>query len=281
MASKSIRVNRVALAALIFSSLTVGSCLTLGSALAPQANASPGKPKTIPDELCTQPGRVESARELIAEGKDFRLNASQSTVNMRDAIRNARGLTGGANKLTKMTAAHVDQYKSDLNAFRDHVNLYRAHLDQVERDIGHCKEAEKQYKEHAKKYTMHVDQYHLPPIPPPHLCPNMMISQAENAKLAHQMQADQERLARAELDLSNAEGRLANAKRENANADGELLKRSKVVEAERNLAGEFESLKTELSLLNTQHKALLAGGKLAAPTLGVSKVSGTVKGKAK
>lgn len=281
MESTSIRVSRVALAALIFSSLALGSPLALGLILAPEATASPSKPKTIANEFCTQPGRVESARELIAEGKDFRLNASQSTVNMRDAIRNARGLTGGANKLTKMSAAHADQYQSDLNAFREHVNLYKAHLDQVERDIGHCKETERQYKEHAKKYTMHVDQYHLPPIPPPHLCPGMMISEAENAKLSHQMQADQERLARAELDLSNAEGRLANARRENANADGELLKRSKVVEAERNLAAEFESLKTELSLLNTQHKALFAGGKLANPSLGVSKVSGTVKGKAK
>jgi hypothetical protein len=281
MESTSIRVSRVALAALIFSSFALGSPLALGLILAPEATASPSKPKTIANELCTQPGRVESARELIAEGKDFRLNASQSTVNMRDAIRNARGLTGGANKLTKMSAAHADQYKSDLNAFREHVNLYKAHLDQVERDIGHCKETERLYKEHAKKYTMHVDQYHLPPIPPPHLCPGMMISEAENAKLSHQMQADQERLARAELDLSNAEGRLANAKRENANADGELLKRSKVVEAERNLAAEFESLKTELSLLNTQHKALFARGKLANPSLGVSKVSGTVKGKAK
>ncbi len=275
MESKSIRLSRVALATLFFSSVA------FGTAMAPAASASKNNVKTIPDELCTQPGRVESARELIAEGKDFRLNASQSTVNMRDAIRNARGLTGGANKLTKMSAANLDQYKSDLNAFRDHVNSYKAHLDQVERDIGHCKETERLYREHAKKYTMHVDQYHLPPIPPPHLCPGMMISEAENAKLSHQMQADQERLARAELDLSNAEGRLANAKRENANADGELLKRSKVVEAERNLAGEFESLKTELSLLNTQHKALLAGGKLANPSLGVSKVTGTVKGKGK
>lgn len=234
---------------------------------------------TIPDSECTQPGRVESARELIAESKDFKLNASQSTVNMKDAIRKARGLTGGANKLTRMSAGDLQQYQADVAAFRDHVNSYKAHLAEVERSVGHCKEAEKQYQEHAKKYTMHVDQYHLPPIPPPHLCPGMVMTEAENNKLANQLRGDQERLARAELDLSNAEGRLANASRENAHADGELLKRSKIVEAERNLAGEFDSLKTELSLLNTQHKAMLNGGKLKTPSLGVSKVSGSVKQK--
>ncbi len=235
--------------------------------------------KTIPDSECTQPGRVESARELIAEGKDFRLNASQSIVNMKDAIRKARGLTGGANKLTRMSAGDLQQYQADVASFRAHVSSYKAHLEEVERSIGHCKEAEKQYQEHAKKYTMHVDQYHLAPIPPPHLCPGMVISEAENNKLANQMRGDQERLARAELDLSNAEGRLVNARREDAHADAELLKRSKIVEAERNLAGEFDALKTELSLLNTQHKAMLQGGKLKTPTLGVSKVSGTVKSK--
>ncbi len=234
---------------------------------------------TIPDEQCTQPGRVDSARELIAESKDFQLNASQSTVNMKDAIRKARSLTGGANKLSKISAGNIDQYKVDLEAFKNHVGSYKAHLDQVERDLGHCKETERLYQEHAKKYTMHVDQYHLPPIPPPHLCPGMRISEAENGKLSNQLRGDQERLARAELDLSNAEGRLANARQESAHADGELLKRSKILDAERNLAGEFEALKTELSLLNTQHKALLNGGSLPTPKVGVGKVSGTVKQK--
>jgi len=255
---------------------TLASACTLLLLLSPPA---PAKAHTIPDSECTQPGRVASARELIAEGKDFRLNASQSTVNMKDAIRKARNLTGGANKLTKLNAGNVDQYKVDLDAFKNHVGSYKAHLDQVERDLGHCKETERLYQEHAKKYTMHVDQYHLPPIPPPHLCPGMRISEAENTKLSNQMRGDQERLARAELDLSNAEGRLANARQESTHADGELLKRSKVLEAERNLAGEFESLKTELSLLNTQHKALLNGGILPTPKVGVGKVSGTVKNK--
>jgi len=233
--------------------------------------------KTIADQECTQPGRVQSARELIAEGKDFRLNASQSTVDMKDAIRKARGLTGGANKLIKMKAGDIDQYKADLDAFKNHVGSYKAHLDQVEHDLGHCKETERLYQEHAKKYTMHVDQYHLPPIPPPHLCPGMRISESENTKISNQMRGDQERLARAELELSNAEGRLANARQEDAHADGELLKRSKIVDQERNLAGEFESLKTELSLLNTQHKALLSGGLLPTPQLSNAKVSGTLK----
>ncbi len=230
---------------------------------------------------CAQPGRAESARELLAEGKDFKLNASQTSVSMQDAIKKARGLSGQAGSLStslkKAAPGALDQYKRDLGAFSSHVGAYKAHLEQVEKELGHCKASEKAYAEHLRKYSLHTDQFHIPNVPPPHICEELQISEAENARLANQLKIDRERLAQAEMSLAESEAGLKDSLRQNQHADQALLKRSRMLEEERKLAGEFESLKTELDLLNTQHRAL-TGGK-TTPSLGLGKVSGKVKGR--
>ena len=230
---------------------------------------------------CSQPGRLESARELLAEGKDFKLNASQTSVSMQDAIKKARGLSGQAGTLStnlkKAPPGALDQYKRDLGAFSSHVGAYKAHLEQVEKELGHCKSSEKAYAEHLRKYSLHTDQFHIPNIPPPHICEELQISEAENARLANQLKIDRERLAQAEMSLAESEAQLKDSLRQNQHADQALLKRSRMLEEERKLAGEFETLKTELDLLNSQHRAL-TGGK-TTPSLGLGKVSGKVKGK--
>lgn len=230
---------------------------------------------------CSQPGRIESARELLAEGKDFKLNASQTSVSMQDAIKKARGLSGQAGTLStnlkKAPPGALDQYKRDLGAFSSHVGAYKAHLEQVEKELGHCKSSEKAYAEHLRKYSLHTDQFHIPNIPPPHICEELQISEAENARLANQLKIDRERLAQAEMSLAESEAQLKDSLRQNQHADQALLKRSRMLEEERKLAGEFETLKTELDLLNSQHRAL-TGGK-TTPSLGLGKVSGKVKGK--
>lgn len=258
------------------------TCLSL-SALALSWLSSPcaaEKARFVDDATCErlQPGRLQSARELLAESKDFKLNASQSSVNMQDAIRRARNLGKGATSLKgRLGAEAIDQYHKDLGDFQKHVQSYRAHLEQVEKDLGHCKETEKAYNEHLKKTKLHTTQFHLPDIPPPHLCPNMMLSEAENARLANQMKQDRERLALSEMELAEREAQLKDAVKDSANQDEALRKRNRLTEEERKLAGEFAGLKTELDLLNSQHRALLGGS--TAPAVGVGNVSGKVKGK--
>ncbi len=229
-------------------------------------------------EVCQSASRIESARELLAEGKDFRLNASQSSVNMQDAIRKARGLNEQARKL-QASQADLDQYNRDLKAFKAHVDAYRAHMQQVGRDLGHCRASEKAYAEHVRKYSLHTDQFHMPNVPPPHICEELQLSEEENAKMANQLRNDRDRLARAEAELAQSEARLNDKVAENDHADRALLNRSRLAEEEKKLSSEFAALKTELELLNTQHGVLR--GKTPTASGGIGQVKGQVKDQVK
>src|SRR5688572_15020318 len=46
-----------------------------------------------------QPGRVDSAKELIKDSKSFQLNAKQFQLNMRESERKAKKLQGAAERL--------------------------------------------------------------------------------------------------------------------------------------------------------------------------------------
>lgn len=257
--------------------MTVAALFLIGlSAQAVYAKTLPECDDATSERL--QPGRVESARELIAEGKEIKLHAEQSSVSLQDAIRRARGLSKGATSLKGRLGADlpgaVDQYHRDLNDFQDHVKSYRAHLEQVEKDLGHCKETEKLYQEHLKKYTLHTMNFHVPDIPPPHMCPAMQLSEGENTRLANQMKADRQRLAVSEMELAEREAQLRDSLKNDKHADEALLNRSRLTEEERKLAGEFAGLKTELELLNTQHQALLGGSSRPG---GLGRVTGVVR----
>ncbi|NJL73102.1 MAG: hypothetical protein HC888_16935 [Candidatus Competibacteraceae bacterium] len=209
------------------------------------------------------------------------MNASQTVSACRTPSRKPSVMSGQAGSLStslkNAAPGALDQYKRDLGTFSSHVGAYKAHLEQVEKELGHCKSSEKAYAEHLRKYSLHTDQFHIPNVPPPHICEELQISEAENARLANQLKIDRERLAQAEMSLAENEARLKDSLRQNQHADQALLKRSRMLEEERKLAGEFESLKTELDLLNTQHRALT--GSKTTPSLGLGKVSGKVKGK--
>lgn len=227
-----------------------------------------------------QPGRCQSARELLAEGKDFKLNATQSSVSMKDAIRDAHNMNSQARKLNsglKLQPGALDQYKKDLAAFASHVSAYKAHLAQVEKDLGHCSSNEKLYAEHMRKYGLHTNKFHMPDVPPPAICEELVLSEAENARLANQLKQDRERLARVEMELADSEAQLRDSIKQNKHADDALRNRSRLAEEERRLSGEFASLKTEYDLLDTQHSALKNGG-VAPGALGIGSVAGKVRG---
>jgi len=240
-------------------------------------------PALAKEEECCQPGRIESAKAIIAQEDSFKMKATQFHTDSAALIRDAAKLRGQAGKIDP-NARKV--YEADLSTFRAHADAYRAHQEQVERTIGFCKAAQAEYQEMLKQFTLHTQIFHqpdvsqnpdIPPIRPPHVCKKMNIGADDAARFNNQMRIDQIRVDQSEADLQNAEEKLATAATHNAAADAPLEAKSRVLDAERQLTGEFAALKTEYDLLHSQHDALTAAGILKAPAL--TKVSGKIKGK--
>jgi hypothetical protein len=228
------------------------------------------------DETCCQPGRIESAKAIIAQADSYKLKASQFHTDSAALIRDAEKLRGQAGKLDENARK---TYEADLAEFKAHAAAYQAHQAEVERTIGFCAQAQADYNQMVQQLTLHTSIFHqqnLPNIRPPHVCKHMGMSTAEAEQMNNQMRVDQERVARSEVDLSNAEDKLATAAARNAAADAPLQAKSRVLDAERQLTGEFAALKTEYEMLHTQHDALTAAGLVKPPTL--TKVTGKVKG---
>lgn len=235
----------------------------------------PAFAKQDDEETCCQPGRIESAKAIIAQADSYKLKASQFHTDSAALIRDAEKLRGQAGKIDPNAAK---TYEADLAAFKAHAAAYQAHQAEVERTIGFCAQAQAEYNEMVKQLTLHTSLFHQPnfsDIRPPHVCHAMNISTGEAQQMNNQMRIDEERVARSEYDLQHAEDKLATAAMRNAAADKPLEAKSRVLDAERQLTGEFAALKTEYELLHTQHDALAAAGLVKAPTL--TKVTGKVK----
>lgn len=232
-------------------------------------------------DTCCQPGRVESALKLIAQAKTIRLRASQSRVDTAAAIESAAALGQQAKnldaKLRALPPGAMDAYKFDLGAFNQHADAYQAHLAQVEKQLGFCKATEEAYREHIAELSLHTKQFHRPDIRPPHVCVHMGVDEQATLAMSKSLQANMERQAQSEADLANAEAKLRSAAEHNQEASAQLERRSQLEEAERNLAAEFASLRTEYDLLQTQHQALVHSG-IPDPAA-ISKVSAKIKTK--
>ncbi len=230
------------------------------------------------EQCCSQPGRIESAKHLIAQSEKFKLKASQFHAGASDAINNAKKLQGQADKLRGLSgsldANAPKEFQANLQAFKDHASQYKAHLEQVEKQLGFCKASEAEYNQQVKDYSLHVEQFHIPSIRPPHICGELQVSERQASHMANSMREDQMRLMRSEAQLAESEQGLENAMQRSISSDGQLYKRSQLAEAERKLAGEFASLKTEYEMLKVQRNALL-GAKAPAST--VKSVHGKIK----
>lgn len=248
-----------------------------------QSNTAPSRSTAqssgAEEESCCQPGRIESAKHILAQAEKFKLKASESHVDLQKAINGAALLKAQASTLAKLPPGSLDMYRSSLNDFTQHAAAYRAHLADLEKQIGTCHANDEAYQAQLKEYAMHVGQFHMPDIPTPHICHSLQVSEGAASHMANSMRADMQRLAASEDQLARAENRLANAVADSVHQDESLLKRSDITEGERNLASEFASLKTEYQMLNIQHNALLSKG-LKDPAT-IARVSGVVKPSAK
>jgi hypothetical protein len=257
--------------------------LLLASALAISASAmSMAKDNAAaPLEECCQPGRIESAQNLIAQAKVIKLRASQTHVDTAAAIQGAAALGQEAQrlnaKLRALPPGAIDTYKSDLGAFEQHAGAYQAHLAEVEKQLGFCKATEAAYREHLAELSLHTQVFHMPNIRPPHVCHQMGVGEEETARMANSMKSDMERQAASEAQLATTEAALRTAQEHSQEANAQLLRRFEMMEAERKLAGEFAALKTEFELLHTQHDALVHAG--IKDPVAISKVSASIKSK--
>ncbi len=242
--------------------------------------------KNAQDDCCqNQAGRVESAKEIIDQSKSFKLNATESSIHLKDAIQRARMLKGETNKLTgQLEKGNIDQYKKNLAAFLEHADKYKAHLAQTEQVLGHCKASEDAYKQQLSSWKNHIDSYHIRisnfdigSLRPPRVCPGMNVSVGESNQMANSMRTDAQRLILSQQALQKAEDKLNLAVQAMPGADAQVANRSRLLEHERQLSGEFASLKTELELLNTQYKTI---AKVSDPKgIVVSKVQAQIKSK--
>jgi len=223
------------------------------------------------DDECCQPGRVASARSIIAQADTFKMRATQFHTDSAALIRDAAKLRGQAASLDPKAR---QAYQSDLTTFQQHAEAYRAHQAQVERTMGFCKATEADYQAMLAEHSLHTAMFHMPNIRPPHVCGEMDLSTADAQRLNNQLRVDQSRVNNSEADLRVAEEKLAIAATHNAAADAPLQMRSKLLDAERQLTGEFAALKTEYDMLAIQHQALTSAG-IKPPVL--TKVSGKIQ----
>jgi hypothetical protein len=228
-------------------------------------------------EECCQPGRIESAEAIIAQAETFKMKASQfhtdSAALIRDAVK-LRGQAGSLDPNARKT------YEADLASFKSHAAAYQAHQADVEQNIGVCKATQAEYERMVSQFTLHTALFHqnnLPNVRPPHVCKHMGMEVADAQKMNNQLRVDSQRVANSEADLAGAEDKLKTAIAANQAADAPLEARSKVLDAERQLTGEFAALKTEYDMLASEHKALAGTGAASPPSL--SKVSGKIKSK--
>jgi len=229
------------------------------------------------DECCSQPGRIESAKKLLAQSENFKLKASQYHLNAKESIKDAKFLTGKADSL-KARAGAVDsnspkELQSSISAFKEHAAQYKAHLDKVERELGHCHSSESEYQAHLQEYTLHTQQYHLADIKPPHICGRLQMSERDASHVANTLRSDQQRLVKSEVDLASAENNLQTSMQNSMQTDAALYHRSQLAEEERKLSGEFAGLKTEYELMQMQRDALLGH----AASMGSKSVQGKLK----
>ena len=250
--------------------------LVLLTALIISAFGNPAEARQKAEECC-QPGRIESAEAIIAQADTFKMKATQFHTDSAALIRDAAKLRGQAATLDPNARK---TYEADLASFKDHAAAYNAHQAEVERSIGFCKTAQAEYEQMLAQFTLHTQMFHqqnLPNIRPPHVCKHMGISTADAMKMNNQMRVDAERVAQSETDLQNVEDKLTTASARNAAADAPLAARSKVLDSERQLTGEFAALKTEYDMLSSEHKALTTSAALKPGS--ISRVSGQVKTK--
>jgi hypothetical protein len=256
----------------------------------------------------------QTAQDLISESKGLENEALLLAQNLKDqsgqlskdplkgSANFTQGIQFGAPPPLKLTAAQygaaLNQYSGDIQKFTEHAQLYDAHLQKFNAEIGACHANDQAYAANLKKLEMHLQEFHMPnlrlpsvaiatgTIRPPHLCPAMMVSEAEGQQITDKYFNDQLRLVAAQQQLQSAEKQLRNTQTGMGLANQKLETEIKRGQGERDLAVEFGKLREEYDLLKTEKERIASANKLASPTSAkgtavTTKVQGKIQNKAK
>ncbi len=236
--------------------------------------------------------RCESAQRLIEEGRMFIEQAGSLHKRMESQILEAHRLKGEAEILQTIAPATSPQklspkekqeaqaqYRADLEKFRDHAAQYGAHARNFESEVGACRQSEANYQALVKNYQLHCEQFHLPNIPPPHICLNLDLSYGEASSLAFLLRSDRRRIAEAEQELHKEESRLARSQREAPYLESSLRNDTARQKREQDLAEEFARLKKEYDLLTIERQQLNGVSFSSGNKVIRSSISGKVKNK--
>jgi hypothetical protein len=232
--------------------------------------------------------RVRQAKKIIEDSNRFNELAKSWIAQAEKDTEKAKQLRGNAHiydtNLSKIKTpaltgkalqAARKQFQLDLANFAKHTEQYRQHTDDVRRHFGLCQATLKAYDDLRKEFSLHCDQFHLPDVPPPHIC----LEATEGANVAR-LTAGEARDAARKLGeeqqrLQLAERNLQRHLQESGVIDRQVMQKSELALQEQNLAAEFARLKEEHRQLEVAHRAISgAPGQVVIP-----RVKGTIENK--
>lgn len=233
--------------------------------------------------------RAKDAKQLMDETKKYCESSKRLHAQMERTIKIAERLKGHATDLQikvdqsvlapRLSGAQLKAAKgifdNDLKAFKAHADQYAAHLKQFRATVGECKANASQYAEEVKRYELHTSVFHMPNIPPPHVCGELNLSQGDASHIANQMASDEARLISAELQLADAQEHLNSKMAAVPALQDQVLNANRRAREEKLLVQEFARLKEEYGTLAIEHAALV--GKNTSGTLSSENVSGKLK----
>jgi DNA repair exonuclease SbcCD ATPase subunit len=234
--------------------------------------------------------RICSAQQLLQENAAYRQQAQRLHNELEQTIKVAQTLQGKATKLQldatggslapKLTGAQLQsakaQFQTDLDHFKLHAQDYDNHLKNFQGTIGECHANQAAFQAQLNNFKLHTQVFHMPDIPPPHICHALNLSERESALFANQIRSDQQRAVAAEAALRQTEAKLSNEMGQTATLQARVLNENKRELAEQKLAQEFARLHEEYETLSIEHQAI--GGKVNGTVVSAT-VCGTVKGK--
>jgi hypothetical protein len=249
------------------------------------AKSSPENSSSISGNQPTQPpaqdlkARVKDAEQIIEQNHNFQLHAKQFHLGAQAQIDAAMRLTGRAQQLQKQAIplhgkldavqlkGATSQFVADLNMFKLHAKDYADHLQAFRDTLGECHKDEAEYAEAVRRHTLHCDEFHVPNIPPPHVCGDMDLTAAESRRVQNTLVNDRGRMVQAEQKLRDEEQKLKDAVEIEPHLMGKVHTASKRMEEERKIAGEFARLAEEYKTLQIEREYVAGSAKVATSTV--------------
>ena len=159
-------------------------------------------------------------------------------------------------------------FKIDLEQFEQHAREYREHTQSAREQVGQCEASRRAYEANKQAYSLHCGDYHMPNIPPPHVCIVLGRTTEENISAAAKVRDNMKRMIEAETVLMQAEKRLDTAVKNSDSIDMDARKQNEINLREQSLVAEFGQLQEEYRQLGVERNMLKASGvKTIVPTV--------------